>query len=106
MILSTARAYKRCTENGTWWQVENTLQEWTDYTACVRIEVRGGLGCHLLYSATTITVFTQVSQMIDGSNLKNFKKMNASLTGQLIITLVHLHWRKEIRCSYKTRHVK
>ncbi|PVD30641.1 hypothetical protein C0Q70_09914 [Pomacea canaliculata] len=64
MILSTARAYKRCTENGTWWQVENTLQEWTDYTACVRIEdfrtvhyvaVTCNVGCKVLYVLTRCT---------------------------------------------------
>ncbi|KAK7110000.1 hypothetical protein V1264_013941 [Littorina saxatilis] len=33
-----ARAYKRCTENGTWWRTEETGQEWTDYTSCVQME--------------------------------------------------------------------
>ena len=35
----SARAHKRCTENGTWWRDKATGQEWTDYTSCVQMDV-------------------------------------------------------------------
>lgn len=38
-IIFTARAYKDCTANGSWYVDPETNKTWTDYTDCVPLEV-------------------------------------------------------------------
>ena len=38
-VCLAARGYRECTDNGTWWLDPLTGHEWTDYTACVPLQV-------------------------------------------------------------------
>lgn len=48
-----ARAYKDCTENGTWWKDPTTNSEWTNYSTCIATQdyktvVYVALACNIL----------------------------------------------------------
>ncbi|XP_067648903.1 calcitonin gene-related peptide type 1 receptor-like [Haliotis asinina] len=36
-----ARAHRKCTSNGTWWRKPASNMEWTDYSTCIELDLKG-----------------------------------------------------------------